>query len=81
MDEEPGWAFLLQTQSGLELRFLPGESSPVLENIGYPLMCIDLWEHAYYLRYFDDRARYISDMIGSIDWGYVNSRYTQTPSL
>ena len=77
MEDMPGWAYLLKSKGSIECVFVPEERNPVLDRTGFPLMCIDLWEHAYYMQYQCNREKYIQDCFDSIDWEYVNSRYIQ----
>ncbi len=41
-----------------------------------PLIACDLWEHAYYLRYHNDRERYIAAFVAQLDWTYAQQQYT-----
>ena len=40
-----------------------------------PLLCIDLWEHAYYLKYQNNREKYITSWFKVINWEFVSKRY------
>ena len=52
---------------------LPNQGSPYSINL-YPLLGIDLWEHAYYLKYHADKKRYLTAIWDAINWKYVNER-------
>jgi len=55
-----GWAWLVKNQIGnLEVYNLPNQDSP-LSNGHTPLLCLDVWEHAYYLKYQNRRADYLT---------------------
>ncbi len=69
-----GWAWLIQNhQGGLEVVSTPNQD-PVLP-LGTPLLGLDVWEHAYYLKYQNRRPEYIDNFFHVIDWDKVASRY------
>ncbi len=70
-----GWAWLsLDPLKRLVVASTPNQDSPLAEG-GYPLVGIDVWEHAYYLKYQNRRADYIEAFFAIIDWKEVGSRY------
>ncbi len=70
-----GWAWLvLNEKKELELMKTANQDTPI--SVGkVPLLCIDVWEHAYYLRYQNKRADYIEAFFNIINWGKVNELY------
>jgi len=72
-----GWAWLvLNKEKGLELLKTSNQDSPLsLEKI--PLLGIDVWEHAYYLKYQNKRADYVENFFKVINWENVNLFYLQ----
>jgi Fe-Mn family superoxide dismutase len=74
-----GWAWLYMTQEGkLAICSTPNQDNPLMdvaENKGIPILGIDVWEHAYYLKYQNKRADYLNAVWNVIDWNTVNSRY------
>lgn len=73
-----GWAWLNTDVKGkLSLSASPNQDNPLLESEGalYPIMSIDVWEHAYYLKYKNLRADYIEAFFEVIDWDIVTNNY------
>ena len=69
-----GWAWLSQDQSGkLVITKEPNGSNPLRSGLN-PLMCIDVWEHAYYLDYQNRRPDHIAAVWDIIDWEVVGKR-------
>jgi superoxide dismutase, Fe-Mn family len=70
-----GWAWLsLGADKRLIIESTPNQDSPLSEN-RYPLLGIDVWEHAYYLRYQNRRTDYLEAIFKVIDWKEVEKRY------
>lgn len=74
-----GWAWLsLDSEGGLFVSSTPNQDNPlmdVVEQQGVPLLALDVWEHAYYLKYQNKRADYIEAFWNVIDWEEVTRRY------
>lgn len=69
-----GWVWLARdTQNVLQLVSEPNAGNPLTKNMR-PLMCIDVWEHAYYLDYQNRRADYINNFWHLINWTRIESR-------
>ncbi len=70
-----GWAWLsLDAQNRLIVHGLPNQDSPLMEN-RRPLLGIDVWEHAYYLKYQNRRADYLDAVMRLINWDFVSDRF------
>lgn len=70
-----GWAWLvLDENKKLSIKPYPNQDNPYMENL-YPIMGIDVWEHAYYLKYQNRRAEYIDNWFKVINWEEVEKRY------
>ena len=74
-----GWAWLVLTKTNrLKVISTPNQDNPLMNIIkdgGYPLLGLDLWEHAYYLRYRNKRDEYIKKFWNHINWEFVNDLY------
>jgi superoxide dismutase, Fe-Mn family len=74
-----GWAWLCKMDGGaLQICSTPNQDNPLMdvsECKGFPILGLDVWEHAYYLKYQNRRPEYISSFFNIINWDEVNRRY------
>ena len=73
-----GWAWLVLDGNTLKVGSTPNQDNPLMDISdikGSPLMGIDVWEHAYYLNYQNERPRYITNWWNVLDWNKVSQRY------
>ena len=74
-----GWAWLYVTPEGkLAICSTPNQDNPLMdiaEVKGTPIFGIDVWEHAYYLKYQNKRADYLNAIWNVVDWDAVSKRY------
>jgi Fe-Mn family superoxide dismutase len=68
-----GWAWLIRSGDKLEITSTPNQDSPMMEGIA-PLLGLDVWEHAYYLKYQNRRPDYIDAWWNVVDWQAVQDR-------
>ncbi len=70
-----GWAWLSFTNlGGLEIHSTPNQDSPLEEGL-IPLLCLDIWEHAYYLKYQNRRSEYVENWWQVVNWQKVEENY------
>ena len=70
-----GWAWLALSKDGkLKVYSLPNQDSPIMEG-DTPLLGLDVWEHAYYLKYQNKRPDYIGAFWNVVNWEAVGKRY------
>jgi superoxide dismutase, Fe-Mn family len=70
-----GWAWLVHDGSGLAVVGTPNQDNPISAG-QTPLLGVDVWEHAYYLKYNNRRPDYIDAWWNTVDWGKVAERFS-----
>ncbi len=74
-----GWAWLIAKDGKLEISSTPNQDNPLMdvaEIKGVPLLGVDVWEHAYYLKYQNRRAEYLGAFWNVVNWSKVTERFT-----
>lgn len=71
-----GWTWLVLDQGTLKISSLPNQDCPLTEGKA-PLLALDLWEHAYYLKYQNRRPEYIAAFWNVVHWKEVERRYEE----
>ena len=71
-----GWAWLSVSNGELELTSTPNQDSPLMEG-KTPILGLDVWEHAYYLKYQNKRPDYIGAFWNVVNWDEVAKRYNE----
>ena len=71
-----GWTWLIWDGTGLAVVSTPNQDSPLMED-RMPLLGIDVWEHAYYLKYQNRRPDYLSAWWNVVNWDAVAARFEQ----
>ena len=73
-----GWAWLIISNGELEVYSTPNQDNPLMdvsEMKGFPLLALDVWEHAYYLKYQNRRPDYIESFWHVVNWKEVENRF------
>lgn len=73
-----GWAWLyLDEKKALQIGSTPNQDNPLMDVStikGVPLLGLDVWEHAYYLKYQNKRAEYVNNWFNLVNWKFVEER-------
>ncbi|MBO9309291.1 MAG: superoxide dismutase [Chloroflexi bacterium] len=71
-----GWAWLIVDGGALKIVSTPNQDNPMMDNPNVvPILGLDVWEHAYYLKYQNRRADYVDAWWNVVDWNAVATRY------
>jgi Fe-Mn family superoxide dismutase len=72
-----GWAWLVEQDGKLAIGSTPNQDNPLMdvsELKGTPLLALDVWEHAYYLKYQNKRNEYVANWWNVVNWDEVAKR-------
>ena len=80
-----GWAWLLVKNDGsLAVSSTPNQDNPLMdiaETKGTPILGLDVWEHAYYLKYQNKRPDYINAWWNLVNWEFVQKKFAEATSI
>ena len=71
-----GWSWLSAGEDGLKVHSTPNQDSPLMEG-RTPILGLDVWEHAYYLKYQNKRPDYVAAWWNVVNWDEVAKRYAK----
>lgn len=71
-----GYAWLVSDHGELKILTTPNQNNPLEQGLS-PILTIDVWEHAYYLKHYNVRAGYIRDWLQIINWAQAEQNYLQ----
>jgi Fe-Mn family superoxide dismutase len=71
-----GWAWVVLKDGRLSVTSTPNQDNPMMDGSGTPILGVDVWEHAYYLKYQNRRPDYLGAWWNTINWDAVGKRYT-----
>ena len=75
-----GWAWLIVKDGKLEISSTPNQDNPLMdvaEVKGHPILGVDVWEHAYYLKYQNKRADYLNAFWNVVNWKKVDEHFAK----
>jgi superoxide dismutase, Fe-Mn family len=70
-----GWSWLVWDGTGLAVKSTPNQDNPLMDSDDVPLLGIDVWEHAYYLKYQNRRPDYLAAWWNVVNWDEVARRF------
>ncbi|UCZ54542.1 superoxide dismutase [Bacillus shivajii] len=71
-----GWAWLVVNNGKVEVTSTPNQDTPIMEG-QTPILGVDVWEHAYYLKYQNKRPDYVDAFFNVVNWDEVAKRYAE----
>ncbi len=73
-----GWAWFVMANDEADIWITHDAETPIKTPNVTPLLCIDLWEHSYYIDYLNDRATYLEKVFNIINWQFVKENLNKT---
>jgi superoxide dismutase, Fe-Mn family len=68
-----GWSWAYLSGGKLTVKGFPNQDNPIMDG-GVPILGVDVWEHAYYLKYQNKRADYVAAWWNTLNWSAINTR-------
>lgn len=73
-----GWIWLVRAESEIELWTTHDADTPVKQQPVTPLLCVDLWEHSYYVDYLNDRKSYLERIFEILNWEFADETLSKS---
>lgn len=70
-----GWAWVISKGGKLSIVSTPNQDNSLMDHSGTPILGVDVWEHAYYLKYQNKRADYVDAFFKVINWEFVSAQF------
>jgi len=70
-----GWAWVVVKDGKLSVTSTPNQDNPTMDGSGVPILGVDVWEHAYYLKYQNKRPDYLAAWWNTVNWSVVADRF------
>jgi Fe-Mn family superoxide dismutase len=70
-----GWAWVVVKDGKLAITSTPNQDNPLTDGAGTPILGVDVWEHAYYLKYQNKRPDYLAAFWGAVNWAAVAEKF------
>ena len=70
-----GWAWLVVKDGKLAVTSTPNQDNPLMDGSGTPILGVDVWEHAYYLKYQNKRPDYLAAWWNTVNWDAVSANF------
>lgn len=70
-----GWAWVVVKDGKLSVTSTPNQDNPIMDGSGTPILGVDVWEHAYYLKYQNKRPDYLAAWWNTVNWAEVAKRF------
>jgi Fe-Mn family superoxide dismutase len=70
-----GWTWVVVKDGALHVLSTPNQDNPIMDGLGTPILGIDVWEHAYYLKYQNKRADYLTAWWNVANWAAIEAAF------